>query len=205
LLDVRYAGRMAEEPRRRRRGAALEAAILEAAWEELVEVGFPKLTMESVATRAQTSVPVLYRRWAGKELLVLAAIERNRSTHPVIVPDTGTLRDDLVALLNDMNATRLGFVTVITSVFAGLLADSGLSPAEARARILKNQPRVSDTIFQRAHDRGEIDLDRLPASVLAMPFDLVRHDLLMTLKPVGSKRIVSIVDELFLPLVISHS
>jgi AcrR family transcriptional regulator len=192
--------RMADQPRTRRRGETLEAAILDAAWQELVEVGFPRLTMESVATRAGTSVPVLYRRWAGKDLLVIAAIERYRATHPVDIPDTGSLRSDLLALMNDMNETRLGFTTVITSVFAGLLADSGLSPGEIRARILENQPRLSDAIFRRAHERGEIDLDRLPASTLAMPFDLIRHDLLMSLKPVPKKRILEIVDELFLPL-----
>ena len=156
--------------------------------------------MESVATRARTSVPVLYRRWAGKDLLVIAAIERYRSTHPVEIPNTGNLRDDLLDMMNDMNESRLGFTTVITSVFAGLLADSGLTPGEIRTRILENRPRLSDAIFRRAHERGEIDLDRLPASVLTMPFDLIRHDLLMTLKPVTEKRIVLIVDELFMPL-----
>lgn len=192
---------MADEPRTRRRGEALEAAILDTAWQELVDVGFPKLTMESVATRARTSVPVLYRRWAGKDVLVLAAIERYRALQPVEVPDTGSLRGDLLALMKGMNDGRLGFTTVITSVFAGLLADSGLTPSQVRVRILGNQPRLSDAIFRRAHDRGELDLDRVPASVLAMPFDLIRHDLVMTLKPVTEKRIVSIVDELFLPLV----
>jgi hypothetical protein len=43
-------------------------------------------------------------------------------------------------------------------------------------------PRVR-VIYQRAHDRGEIDLERIPSAVLAMPFDLVRHDLLMNLEP----------------------
>jgi AcrR family transcriptional regulator len=193
--------RMTVEPRTRRRGEALETAILGAAWEELVEVGFPKLTMESVATRARTSVPVLYRRWAGKDVLVLAAIERYRALHPVQVPDTGSLRGDLLGLMKGMNHGRLGFTTVITSVFAGLLADSGLTPGEVRARMLGNQPRLSDAIFRRAHDRGELDLDRVPAAALAMPFDLIRHDLVMTLKPVTERRILEIVDELFLPLV----
>jgi AcrR family transcriptional regulator len=80
--------RMTVEPRTRRRGEALETAILDAAWEELVEVGFPKLTMESVATRARTSVPVLYRRWAGTDVLVIAAIVRYPALHPAQVPDT---------------------------------------------------------------------------------------------------------------------
>lgn len=71
-----------------------------------------------------------------------------------------------------------------------------------RDRIIGDQrlPRVQ-AIYQRAHDRGEIDLERIPPAVLAMPFDLVRHDLLMNLKPVPPARIRSIVDELFLPLV----
>jgi hypothetical protein len=47
-------------------------------------------------------------------------------------------------------------------------------------------------------------LARIPAAVLYMPFDLVRHDLLMDLKPPKPARIQSIVDELFLPLVRNH-
>jgi hypothetical protein len=63
-------------------------------------------------------------------------------------------------------------------------------------------PRV---LYQRARDRGEIDLARIPAVVLAMPFDLVRHDLLMDLEPPKPARIQAIVDDLFLPLVRSST
>ena len=71
-----------------------------------------------------------------------------------------------------------------------------------RDRIIGDQRLArAQAIYQRAHDRGEIDLDRIPPAVLAMPFDLVRHDLLMEFKPVKPVRIESIVDELFLPLV----
>ncbi|WP_084697004.1 TetR-like C-terminal domain-containing protein [Glaciibacter superstes] len=60
------------------------------------------------------------------------------------------------------------------------------------------------TIYQRANDRGEIDFERVPAAVLTIPFDLVRHDMLMELRPLKPARIQSIVDELFLPLVRTH-
>ena len=60
---------------RRRHGEELQAALLEAAWEELVETGYAKLTMESVARRAHTGIAVLYRRWANKDQLVLAACD----------------------------------------------------------------------------------------------------------------------------------
>ncbi|MBW8487111.1 TetR/AcrR family transcriptional regulator [Actinomadura parmotrematis] len=192
--------------RRRRRGPELEAALLDAAWDELVEAGFAKLTMESVASRAGTGVAVLYRRWANKDQLVLAALEHQRASHPVELPDTGSLRGDLLAALTGMGEARAGFFAVTAAAaFSGLLVGSGLTPSQVRDRIIGDQrlPRVQ-AIYRRAHERGEIDLDRIPPAVLAMPFDLVRHDLLMDLEPLKPERIRSIVDELLLPLVLDH-
>jgi AcrR family transcriptional regulator len=189
-----------DHPRQRRRGEELEAALLEAAWDELVAVGFAKLTMESVAARARTGVAVLYRRWPRKDDLVVAAMGHYGATHPVDIPDTGSLRGDMLAFLANISDGRVGFTAIVSSVFAGLLADSGLTPAEVRNQILADRPLWSDEIFRRAHERGEIDLDRLPPAVLTMPFDLVRHDILMTMKPLPPERITSIVDDLFLPL-----
>jgi AcrR family transcriptional regulator len=194
-----------EHVRRRRRGPQLESALLDAAWDELVEVGFAGLTMESVAARAQTGVAVLYRRWANKDQLVLAAIEHYGQSRPVEIPDTGTLRGDLLALLTSMSSARATFMAVAAAAgFSGLLASTGLTPAQARDKILGDQRvRGDQIIYRRAHDRGEIDLERIPPAVLVMPFDLVRHDLLMNLGPVKPERITSIVDEIFLPLVSS--
>ncbi|GIH61594.1 TetR/AcrR family transcriptional regulator [Microbispora siamensis] len=192
--------------RQRRRGPELEAALLDAAWDELVEVGFAKLTMESVASRAGTGIAVLYRRWANKDQLVLAALEHYRNSHPVDIPDNGTLRGDLLAALTGMGEARAAFFAIAAAAaFSGLLAGTGLTPAQVRDRIMgdKALSRVR-TIYRRAHDRGEIDLERIPPAVLALPFDLVRHDLLMDLKPLKPARIRSIVDELFLPLVREH-
>ena len=190
--------------RQRRRGEELEAALLDAAWEELVDVGFARLTMESVAARAKTGVAVLYRRWSGKDELALAAIAHYGRLHPIAVPDTGSLRDDMLAVLAAINDTRYSFTVVITAAFAGLLASSGLTPAEVRTRLLSDRPNRAEIVFRRAHERGEIDLDRTPPAVLALPFDLMRHDLLMTLKPVTPARLTVIVDDLFLPLVAAY-
>jgi len=192
--------------RRRRRGEQLEAELLDAAWTVLVEVGFAKLTMELVAARAGTGIAVLYRRWANKDQLVLAALERYRASRTADLPDTGTLRGDLLAALTGMGQAWAPFFAVAAATaFAGLMADTGLTPAEARDRIIGEQrlARIR-AIYQRAHDRGEIDLGRVPAAVLAMPFDLVRHDLIMELKPVRPARILSIVDELLLPLLVAY-
>ena len=53
----------------------------------------------------------------------------------------------------------------------------------------------------RAHERGEINLNRIPPAVLTMPFDLIRHDMLMTYQPIPPERVLAIVDDLFMPLV----
>lgn len=197
----------ATEPvRRRRHGEELESALLAAGWDELVEVGYARMTMESVAVRAHTSEAVLYRRWANKSRLVLAAIERRRDANPVAVPDTGDLRGDLIAQLSAVSEALAGYFAVAAAAaFTGLLADTGLTPAQARDQLIDPQrlARVR-TVYQRAHDRGEIDLQRIPAAVLALPFDLARHDMFMDLEPLKPARVRTIVDELFLPLVRHH-
>jgi len=191
----------AQRTRQRRRGEELEAALLEAAWQELVEAGFARLTMESVAARAKTGVAVLYRRWHSKDDLVIAAIRHYGTAHPVEVPDTGSLRGDMIALLSSFSSTRVSFAAIVSAVFSGLLASTGLTPAQVREKILADRPLQSDQIFARAHERGEIDLDRIPPAVLTMPFDLIRHDMLMTYKPIPPERVLAIVDDLFMPLV----
>jgi AcrR family transcriptional regulator len=191
----------AESVRRRRRGEELESALLTAAWDELVEVGYARLTMGSVAVRARTSEPVLYRRWANKDQLVLAALDHHRNAHPVADPDTGSLRGDLIAHLTAVSETLAGFYAIaVAAAFSGLLADTGLTPSQVREKVMGTQLERVRALYQRADDRGELDLERVPAAVLAMPFDLVRHDMLMDLGPVKPARIRSIVDEIFLPL-----
>jgi hypothetical protein len=93
---------------------------------------------------------------------------------------------------------------VVSATFSGLLSSTGLTPAEVRLRLIGDRPIWSHEIFRRADERGELDLDTVPPAVLTMPFDLMRHDMLMTLKPMGPDRITEIVDDLFLPLVAAY-
>ncbi|HTN90332.1 MAG TPA: TetR-like C-terminal domain-containing protein [Sorangium sp.] len=133
---------------------------------------------------------------------MFAAIQHRRDASPVAVPDTGALRSDLLAHLTALSDALAGFFAIAAAAaFSGLLAGTGLTPSQMRAKVMDTQkPRVR-ILYQRAHDRGEVNLERIPSAVLAMPYDLVRHDLLMDLKPLKPARIQSIVDELFLPLV----
>jgi AcrR family transcriptional regulator len=193
--------------RHRRRGAELEAAILDAAWDELISVGIAKVTMESVAARAQTGVAVLYRRWRNKDELIVAAIRHYGRQHPLVPSDTGSLRGDMLALLESFNQSRGNLVPVFAASIPGLLyGDRAITPRELRANVLgRHRHRADEVLYQRAAARGEIDPERIPASVRALPFDLIRHDLLFTLQPVSHARLHAIVDEIFWPLVAAYN
>src|SRR5499433_2242040 len=151
--------------------------------------------------RAKTGVAALYRRWPNKDDLVLGAIRHYGTTHPVDLPDTESLRGDMIALLSSFSSARISFAAIVSAAFSGLLASTGLTPAQVREKILADRPLLSGQVFVRAHERGEIDLDRIPPAVLAMPFDLIRHDMLMTYAPIPPERVLALVDDLFMPLV----
>ena len=196
-------GRRSPPPARRRRGAALEAALLEAAWQELCAAGYPGFTLDGVAARAKTSRPVLARRWSNRAELVVAALRHHAALAATDVPDTGTLRGDVLAVLGQLSAS----VSEVAGVLSFLLADyfdaTGLSPADLRERILVGTPSRMTAIIQRAVDRGEIDPGRLSPRIASLPVDLVRHDLIMSRAPVPEETLVEIVDRIFLPLVLA--
>ncbi len=185
----------------RRRGAELEEALLDAAWTELQAVGYAALTFDGVAARAGTSKPVLYRRWPGKVDLVLAALQHGGLFSRRELVDTGSLRGDVLRALRDFNAYRSGFMAAISVYMASINVETGLSPADLRERLLGGRSTIGRVMLERAAARGEIPARDWPDGIASLPSDLVRHDLVMSLKPLPDRRIVEIVDDIWLPLV----
>ncbi|MDF2722535.1 MAG: transcriptional regulator, TetR family [Paenibacillus sp.] len=186
----------------RRRGNALENAILQAAWEELQESGYSRLTMEAVASRAKTNKTAVYRRWPNKAKLIIAALMKHAPKPSLEAPDTGDLREDVLALL-------LGILKPLQMIGAetihGLMVDFHGDDLHTKLTL---PPRSEDKlslvmtdILRRAEQRGEIQLDRLSERVISLPVDLVRFELLTTHKPLTDDAIEEIVDDIFLPLV----
>lgn len=195
--------RGARKPRggARRRGGVLESAILQAAWDELAAAGYADLTMEGVAARAGTSKAVLYRRWHSRAELVLAAMRQQGPILSGEVPDTGELRGDVLALLRRVSR-RLGAVDqeVLYGLFADFFRDADLFTS-LQAQVSQVGSAVIMTILERAAERGEVDLGKMPTRIATLPVDLARHELLVTRAPVPEATLVEIVDDVFLPLV----
>ncbi|MET7791301.1 TetR/AcrR family transcriptional regulator [Streptomyces sp900116325] len=190
-----------ESVRKRRRGAELEAALLDAGWDELIAIGFEELTYEAVAARAGTSRAVLYRRWPTKRELVLAAMSRKAPPVPNEPPDTGNLRSDVIALLRFIVRRMHDLAPVRQVLAAEQEGDTELSAYLAS----RNREPGGDwmrTVLDRAAHRGEIDSAApLPDRLVTLPVVLVLHELLMARHTPSDADLEEIVDLLFLPLV----
>jgi AcrR family transcriptional regulator len=189
----------------RRRGAELENALLDAAWEQLIAEGYEHFTFDTVATRAQTSKPVLYRRWNTREDLLRATVRRRGAADPPPAPDTGSLRGDLLALLRGANTERNPMAALISSMLGSYFNRTGPAPAELRAEFLRNRSSAVEQVVNRAVERGEIDPARLTPRIIDLPFDLFRNEMVMTLTPVPDHVLRQIVDDIFIPLVTARS
>ncbi|MBN6054799.1 TetR family transcriptional regulator, partial [Nonomuraea sp. RK-328] len=99
----------------------------------------------------------------------------DRFWQPIAVPDTGSLRDDAIGFLRNANADRAPTITLMSVQLVDYFRDAGTSFG---------------------------DLPGLPRSprVVNLPFDLLRHDLVTTMRAVPDESIVEIVDEVWLPL-----
>src|SRR6478752_5689370 len=141
---------------RRRRGKELEDALLQAAWQQLEAEGYAGFTLEAVAERAGTSRPVLYRRWAGKDELIGAALVHELGRERVSVPDTGSLREDTLELLRRASETRGRLVPVLSVLIGSYLSSTGLTFADVRERAFGGRASTAmDEILERATTRGE--------------------------------------------------
>jgi AcrR family transcriptional regulator len=193
-------GAAERESSHRRRGLSLETALLDAAWDELHVVGYAALTMDGVAARAGTSKAVLYRRWQNRAELILAALHVHRPMVSGEVPDTGSLRGDVIALLR---RTSAGIAEIGTETIFGLFDELSREP-EAAAYLFAS--RVGDeamaTILLSAERRGEVRLESITRRVASLPLHLLRYELLWRRAVVPDDVIAQIVDEVFLPLVL---
>ncbi|ASL09237.1 TetR/AcrR family transcriptional regulator [Mycobacterium intracellulare] len=185
---------------RRRRGPALEEALLDAAWTELTERGYDELTIDGVAVRAGTSRAVLYRRWPNKQELVLAAVAHEVAKDVVVAPDTGSLRGDAIALLRQANKVRVGLVVPLLTRLGGFYQQTGSSLADLETLVRGRRDAALDQAIQRAIDRGEIEPDQVTERIARLPVDLFRYEVLMTLRPLPDEAIEEIVDTVWLPL-----
>ena len=187
-------GAAAAAPRGRPRSQEADRAILAATVELLAERGLAAMTIEEVAARAGVGKATIYRRWPSKGLLALDAFVASFSALQPL-PDTGTLRGDLLDALHAW--VRAVTRTPMGRMLADLIAEAQHDPelrAAWRDRVmepLRSQHRI---MLDRAIARGEIapSVDR--EVVLDLFFGAAQHRLLLGHLPMTEDFIREVVE-----------
>ena len=173
-------------------------AILDATLLVVAEVGYGRATMDAVAARAGASKATIYRRWTGKQDLVLAAMQSYAGSRPVEMEATGTLRGDLLVQCRVLAGTIDGFDgRLILGLSQAALDDPKLSVALER-HTGASGARLAQEVVDRAIDRGELP-DAANAEIfaeVAVPLFLFR---LISGAPLDEGFVEHVVDDIVLP------
>jgi AcrR family transcriptional regulator len=172
----------------------VDRAILQATVELLAERGLSGMSIEEVASRAGVGKAAIYRRWSSKGTLALDAfVAEFREQQPL--PDTGTLRGDLLAALRAWvkAVTR----TPMGRLLSGLIGEAQHDPALSagwRDRVLEPLRTQHRIMLDRAIDRGEIAASTDKEVVLDLFFGAAQHRLLLGHLPMTDDFIREVVD-----------
>ena len=185
----------------RKRDLTRDPEILDATLEVLSETGYDGMTVDMVAARARAGKATVYRRWASKSELVIDAVACMKSADIDFdaLPDTGTLRGDLVAMIKphsiEDGAKRL-------QVMAGLVSMVSKHPElvdAVREAVTEPRVRVNRIFLKRAIERGEIPADVDVDLLSQVGGAMATHRTLIQRKPVDRAFVISIIDGVILP------
>jgi AcrR family transcriptional regulator len=180
--------------RGRPRSAEADRAILTATVELLADRGLAAMSIEEVAARAGVGKTTIYRRWPSKGLLALDAFVTSfREEQPL--PDTGTLRGDLVAALRAWvrAVTQTPMGPMLTGLIAAAQYDQELRGAW-RERVLEPLRTQHRIMLDRAIGRGEIPASVDRDVILDLFFGAAEHRLLLGHLPMTGTFIDQVVD-----------
>jgi len=192
----------------RRRGEDLLDAIYGAVIDELTEVGYQGFTIEGVAKRAQTGKAAIYRRFADREELVTAALDHLLPRLEEL-PDTGSIREDLLVVFRTMVAffnspagvalQRIFADTARADPAGASVTRVGL--AEIKHRVVGRRQTMLAALLERGVQRGQVRPGAVCQRVLDTGPSLLVGQCLVRGGTVADADVVGIIDEVLLPLI----
>jgi AcrR family transcriptional regulator len=183
------------KPRPGGRSARVRAAVIEALFAELIDKGYGELTMEGIARRAGVNKTTLYRRWGSKEDLILEAM-LELGERRVPIPDTGSLRDDLLTVGREI-AASLATPESDAIVRAGAAErDPDSRLAEAARAFWRVRFDLLSEIVDRAKERGELPPDTEAKPLIEGLLGGIYLRLLVTREPLDDDFLAGLADRL---------
>jgi AcrR family transcriptional regulator len=182
----------------RRRDHGKDEAILQATRELLAERGYAAMTMDLVAERAGVGKATVYRRWSSKVRLTVDSLLCAKQLNADEVPDTGSLREDLLTVAS--MATRMKN----DELMSGLIVAVKQEPEVAgvfHEQFVAGRVRLMRSLLERARERGDVhpeaDLDMISAVAPAM----IHYRKLVAHLPMDTEFLERMIDSVVLPLV----
>lgn len=166
-----------------RRNTTTQAAILDAAWKEAIEVGYSRLSVEAIARRAGVGKQTIYRWWPSKEAVLMEKLNSLTDT-TLDFPDTG----DILADLGSQAAQVVRFLDSdeYAHPYRALVAASQSDPNLAEQVLTQIiNPRVEACVqrLKKAQADGQLRKDIEPLDVVELVYAPIYYRLLLHTRP----------------------
>ena len=175
-----------------RRGEHVRQNVLAAALEELAANGFDGATVAGVAKRSGVHETTVYRRWVTRENLLVAALLA-RSADAIPAPDTGSTREDLLAMVRGVIAYAGSAEG--TAVLRAALLPVDDAYAGAREAFWARRLDALSPVVMRGIERGDVRADIDARLLLEMLVAPIHGRLLLTGEPVDDDFAQQLVDQ----------
>jgi AcrR family transcriptional regulator len=180
-----------------------ECELLAVTLQLLQEHGYDRLTLDAVANTAHASKATIYRRWPTKGELVLAAfVEGVRQI--AVVPDTGTLRGDLLQIGDAVCAHASAHAGTIRAVLVEVSRSAELD-AIMQLQLLGERKALMERVLTDAVDRGEIQASAITEDLWdVLPGYLIYRSIL-TGRAASFRTVQDLVDDVVIPSLTRHN
>jgi AcrR family transcriptional regulator len=189
----------------RKRDESLDELILDAAIDILAETGYDRMTMDMVATRAKTGKATIYRRWSSKARLVRDALVSmsSQSVELKKLPDTGTLKGDLLAILKPHSADRQQKKSQVIRGLGSFFSENQEMAEETLADIFEPLNKVNRFLMQRAQERGEVGPEADIESACEMIISMITHRTQILFQSFDKEYYEKVLDGILLPALLA--
>lgn len=171
-----------------RRNEHARRAILDAAIDFAIEVGYEKTSIEGIAKRARVGKQTIYRWWPSKGAVLLEALQQ-RMRRDGELADTGDLMADLRVEL--LRAAQLYGATPIGAVYQALLtaARSDAVLAEAHDAMVRPGIDAFRRRLQAAQELGQIRSDIDVSTLVDMLYGAILFQVLLRTRPLAPDQV----------------
>jgi AcrR family transcriptional regulator len=148
-----------------KRVARSKAAILTETYRQLSENGLAGVSIDEISRACGVSKTTIYRHWPSRSGLLVDACSRMGSSRDV--PDTGSLRGDVYALIDHLaeQLRTASWSSIYPSIIDATERDADMAAVQTVWH--KSLMAPFDTVVERACGKGEVAADMTAADLVA--------------------------------------